>query len=306
MADSEETKTAVSAAAPGAPAPVSNAVSDIAAPVEFPARTKRAATAKAAPAPVAKADVPVDPAPAPATRVQAAAKSIGPKRAAKRGASKPAPAKSIQAKPTVSKPVQAKPAQIKPGKAKAAPTRPASGKVAPMASRKPDTHKIKTAAKTSGAAATPAPIIAQLKEIPMDVTNSITDAVNSAQEKAKEAFTKTSAAAGEYGEFAKGNVQACVESGKILASGLQEMGSKMVADSKSAFETVSADMKALGGIKSPGDLFKLQGEIMRRNFETAIAYGSKNSEAMLKLTNDVIAPLSGRVTLAVEKLKKVA
>jgi hypothetical protein len=45
---------------------------------------------------------------------------------------------------------------------------------------------------------------------------------------------------------------------------------------------------------------------MRRNFETAIAYGSKNSEAMLKLTNDVIAPLSGRVTLAVEKLKKVA
>jgi hypothetical protein len=304
MADSEDTKTLPPAENAHIPAPVVGAENTVAAgkseaPVEFPAKMKRArksdnagdSAVKSDPVPAAKPVAAAEPAPAKEKRSPAVGKSTGLKRGAKRAARKPAPAK----------PLQAKPAPIK-----AAPIKPASGKVAPMANRKSDTQKIKTAAKTSAAAAAPRPIIAQLKEIPMDVTNSITDAVNNAQEKAKEAFTKTSAAAGEYGEFAKGNVQACVESGKILASGLQELGSKVVADSKSAFETVTADIKALGGIKSPGDFFKLQSEIMRRNFETAIAYGSQNSEAVLKLTNEAIAPLSGRVTLAVEKLKKVA
>jgi phasin family protein len=140
----------------------------------------------------------------------------------------------------------------------------------------------------------------------MDMTASVTEAVNGAQEKAKEAFTKTTAAFGDYGEFAKGNVEAFVESGKILASGLQDLGSKFVADSKAAFETAVADVKELSSIKSPTDFFKLQTDLLRRNFDSAVSYGSKTSEAMLKLTSDVIAPISGRVTLAVDKIRKAA
>jgi hypothetical protein len=310
MANSDVTKTESSAEK--AYAAAAEAVSEksvpeksSAPPLEFPAKKKRARTVdeagngavKSDPVATAKADAPLDPAPAKKSGPRSAAKTAGPKRAARRGAAKAVPAKQAPAKQARAKPTPAKTAH-----AKAAP-----GKAAPMANRKPDTQKIKTAPKTASSSISPhVPLIAQLKEIPMDVTNSITDAVSGAQEKAKEAFAKTSAAATEYGEFAKGNVQACVESGKILASGLQELGSKMVADSKSVFETVTADMKALGGVKSPSDLFKLQSEILRRNFDTAIAYSSKNSEAMLKLTNEVMTPLSGRVTLAVDKLKKAA
>jgi hypothetical protein len=189
----------------------------------------------------------------------------------------------------------------------------APAKSAPVKARKASVQKIKPAAKAapkpvkaSPAAAPTIPFIAKIKEIPMDVTASIKDAVSGAQEKAKEAFTKTSAAASEATEFAKGNVEAFVESGKILASGLQALGNTFVADSKTAFETATADVKALTSVKSPTDFFKLQGDLLRRNFDTAIALTSKNSEAMLKLTNDVIAPISGRVSLAVEKVKQAA
>ena len=49
-----------------------------------------------------------------------------------------------------------------------------------------------------------------------------------------------------------------------------------------------------------------QGEILRRNFDAVVTAGSKHSEAVLKLTNDAFAPVSTRVSLAVEKVKKAA
>ena len=128
----------------------------------------------------------------------------------------------------------------------------------------------------------------------------------SPQDRAKAAFEKTSAYASEYGEFTKGNLEAVVESGKILAAGLQDMGKTYVAEGKSAVETVTADVKEIAAIKSPADFFKLQGEIMRRNFDAAVATTSKNSETMVKLMGDAFAPISTRVSLAVEKVKQAA
>jgi phasin family protein len=294
-------------------------------PVEFPAKPKRASkpretvTAVETPAAPAVAEVPLVAAhQAKTTRPRVAAKKAV-KAPAKRSAAKPAAsAKPVTAKPAASaKPVTAKPAlTAKPSAA--------AVKTVPAKLRKPAAPKIKAAAKTApkpvkapakpvavksvkaGAAEPNNPFIAKLKEFPMDVTSTIKEAVSGAQAKAKDAFTKTSAAATEAGEFAKGNVEAFVESGKILASGLQDMGSKFVADSKSVFETATADVKALTSVKSPTDFFQMQTELLRRNIDSAVAYSSKTSEAMMKLTSDVMAPLSGRVNLAVEKIKKAA
>ena len=59
-------------------------------------------------------------------------------------------------------------------------------------------------------------------------------------------------------------------------------------------------------VKTPADFFKLQGEMMRRNFDAAVATTSKHSEAMVKLAGDAFAPISTRVSLAVEKVKQAA
>jgi hypothetical protein len=159
---------------------------------------------------------------------------------------------------------------------------------------------------------TPRPTITELKEKIMataktnDFTKPVADAIGEIQTRAKAAYEKGTEALTEATEFAKGNVEAVVESGKILAAGAQDLGKSYVEEAKSAYETLTGDLKEIAAIKSPTELFQLQGKIMRRNFDALVSTGSKNTEAFVKLANDTFAPISGRVNLAAEKLAKVA
>jgi len=152
--------------------------------------------------------------------------------------------------------------------------------------------------------------IAKAKDTTTTMKTKITDGfetmITEAQAKAKDAFEKSSAMLGDYAEFTKGNVEAVVESGKVLTEGLQDMGTNFVAESRSLFESVSADVKGMAAAKSPTDLIQLQSEMFRKGFDDAVAYGSKNTEAMIKIASDAIAPISSRVSLAVEKVRSAA
>lgn len=139
-----------------------------------------------------------------------------------------------------------------------------------------------------------------------EITEKMTAAFKEAQEKAKAALEKSQAAFGDAGTFAKGNVEAVVESSKILATGLQEMTKGYVEETKTAFETMTADVKELTTVKSPTEFFEKQSALLRKNFDAAVAASSKNSEAMLKLANEAFQPISTRVSLAVEKIKQAA
>jgi len=158
----------------------------------------------------------------------------------------------------------------------------------------------------------PKPTITELKEKIMataktpDFTKPVTEAIGEFQTKAKAAYEKSTETLTEATEFAKGNVEALVESGKIYAAGVQDLGKSYVEEAKSAYETLTGDLKEIAAIKSPTELFQLQGKIMRRNFDALVATSSKNTEAAMKLANDAFAPITGRVNLAAEKLAKVA
>ncbi len=134
---------------------------------------------------------------------------------------------------------------------------------------------------------------------PTEYTEKMQAAFKDAQEKAKAAF-------GDVGSFAKGNVEAMVESTKILAAGLQDMTKGYVAESKTSIEAITADVKDLATVKSPTEFFEKQSALMRKNFDAAVAASSKNSEAMLKLVSEAFQPISTRVSLAVEKIKHAA
>ncbi|MEO5706122.1 MAG: phasin family protein [Alteraurantiacibacter sp.] len=135
---------------------------------------------------------------------------------------------------------------------------------------------------------------------------SMSDAVAEMQTKAQTAYDKGTTLVGEMTDLAKGNAEAVVESGKILAAGLQDLGKSYAEDAKSSYETITADFKEMAAIKSPTELFQLQGKIMRRNFDALVAATSKGTETGMKLANEAIAPLTARVNLAVEKLSKAA
>ena len=97
-----------------------------------------------------------------------------------------------------------------------------------------------------------------------------------------------------------------VESGKIFAAGMQDMAKLAVDDGKGAVETMTSDAKEFAAVKSPTELVQLQGKIASRNFDAAVAQFSKATEMWVKLAGDVAAPISGRMSLAMEKVRKAA
>jgi phasin family protein len=216
---------------------------------------------------------------------------------------KPAPVKTVPAKAIVAKTLK-KPAVRKRAVAKAKPVpAPAKAKFTRKPARFP---AVKSPAQ-------PTRTLTQLKETIMananttaDYTKPIADAFGEIQTRAKTAYDKSTVAMTEVTEFTKGNVEAIVESGKILAGGVQGLGKSYVEEAKTAYETLTADVKELAAVKSPTELFQLQGKIARRNFDALVATSSKNTDAFIKLATEAFAPITGRVNLAAEKLAKVA
>jgi phasin family protein len=260
-----------------------------------PAKAKRATKPKAAPEAVMQAEV-VAPAKRrgrPRKDASLAAVAVMPKRAKAAPVIKPVKAAAkVAIKPRkIAKPVAAKPVI-----AKSVTAKPLAVSVAKPTISRLNLMKDIAMAKTAETAA----------NFTDTVKTAFADAQVKAKVAAKDAYAKGSAVFGEASEFTKGNVEAMVVSGKVLAAGLQGIGTTMAADTKTSVDTITADVKAIAAVKSPTDLVKLQGEIARRNVDSMISYSTKNSEAFLKLANDVFAPISGRFSLAVEKVRKAA
>lgn len=231
-------------------------------------------------------------APKPEPKVAAVKKAVAKKAPAKKAAAKKAPAKKTVAKKTVAKKAPAKRAAAKKTAAKKAPAKKAPAKAA---------------AKTT----TDNPVI-QLKDKIMatakttDFTASAKEMAADMQERVKTAAAKVGEFASEAGEFNKANLEAVVESGKVMFAGAQELLRADVETGKTVVETMTADVKKMAAVKSPTELMQLQGELARRNFDAVVSYGSKRTEAIVKLYNDAFAPISSRVSVAAEKISKAA
>jgi len=216
-----------------------------------------------------------------------------------------APVPAPKAKPApVPEPVAAKPAALKPVAPK--PVRAITTKTTPAKVTDVVIKTRKTASALPRSAAPKQKDIFIMTATTTEVTETIQTAIKGATEKAKAAFEKSQAALGDVSTFTKGNVEAVVESTKILATGLQEMGKTYVAETKSVVETMQAEIKELAAVKSPTEFFEKQNAMMRKQFDAAVAASSKNSEAMLKLASEAFQPISNRVSLAVEKIKHAA
>ncbi|UIP06749.1 phasin family protein [Erythrobacter sp. SDW2] len=234
----------------------------------------------------AKVEKAVEADPKPPVKTDAVAKAVA-------TPAKKAPAKKVAAKKPAAKKAATKPA------AKKAPAKKVAAKTAP---------------KKAVAASKAAPVTSTVSKIKDTImatdTTKITEAAKTfaadAQTRLKGAYTKGSELAGEVVEFNKANLEAVVASGKVLAAGMQTMAREGFEESKKAAEVVTADVKALTAVKSPTELVKLQGELARRNFDAAVAFGSKSTEAWLKLANEAFAPISTRYSEAAEKFSKAA
>ena len=220
-------------------------------------------------------------------------------------AAAPAPVKKVAAKAAPKKVAVKKPVAKKVAVKKPVARKPAAPKAAKVAAKAPATKTV-TAKATERAAELKDTIMTKAKTTAADYTAQVKEGLATAQERAKAAYDKGAELAAEMGEFSKGNLEAVVESGKILAAGVQTIAKTQFEDAKAAVEVLTADVKEMTTVKSPTDFVQLQGKLASRNFDAAVAQLSKTTEAWVKLANDTFAPISSRAAVAMEKVRKAA
>ena len=234
-----------------------------------------AQAAKAA-APVAKAAAEAPAAAAKAATV-AVRKTAKPARAAK--ARKPRKTRTVRAKAAV----------------KAAQTR---------ATRAPARAAVRAAVRTAKTAQTR---INEGTRTMKNEANQVADRIQAVfgdvNARAKTAIERNTKVAEEMTDLAKGNVEALVASTKIAAKGVEKIGQEVAEYSRKSFEDASAAIKGFADVKSPADLFRLQGDFARTQFDSVIAESSKLSETMIKLAGDVFEPITSRYSVAAERVK---
>lgn len=109
-------------------------------------------------------------------------------------------------------------------------------------------------------------------------------------------------AAEEAAEFGRGNVEALTKATQIYVAGVQDLGRQTFAIMQGLTDHALEGAKALSGVKSLHEAAQIQSNYARAAVEKSVAESAKLGEAALKLTEEAMAPLTARVTLASEKV----
>lgn len=139
------------------------------------------------------------------------------------------------------------------------------------------------------------------------VTVAATISSDSVQTKVEEKVTMTTIKTTEdLVAFSQGNLEAFVKAGQIWAAGVQDLSKSVAATAQAQMEEALATVKALAGVKSLKEAVDLQTSLARASVEKVVTESSKLTDAGIKLAEQTWAPLTARVTLAVEKYGRAA
>jgi phasin family protein len=122
--------------------------------------------------------------------------------------------------------------------------------------------------------------------------------------KVKEMMEKNMKTMTDMTDFAKGNVEALIESAKAAAAGAETLTTHFVETSKKSAEEAQAAFKSFTSAKTPNELMAAQNDFAKAQFDKAVANMSHFSETWLKLAGEVVQPISNRMAVAAETVKK--
>jgi phasin family protein len=126
------------------------------------------------------------------------------------------------------------------------------------------------------------------------------------QAKVKEGVEKAMKTAEEFVAFSQGNLEAVMKSSQIWATGVQDLSKHIAAAAQASLDESMSAFKALTSVKSLKDAFELQSSFARSALEKSLSESGKLTDASFKLTEQTLAPITARVTVAVEKFAKAS
>lgn len=121
------------------------------------------------------------------------------------------------------------------------------------------------------------------------VTAASSDAMRSNMDRSMAAMSEVSA-------FGKENMEAWMASATAAQKGMEAVGARAVAFTKSALESHMAATRALMTSKSVQELVERQAEYARSSFDTYVAELNAMSDMVAGVTKDAIKPLNERMT----------
>ncbi|MBR0684154.1 phasin family protein [Roseomonas eburnea] len=111
-------------------------------------------------------------------------------------------------------------------------------------------------------------------------------------------------AAEEAAEFGRGNVEAFTKAAQTWAVGTQDLARQAMALAQGLTDHTLESAKALAAVKSLNEAAEVQAKFAKAALEKAVAESAKLQEAVFKLTEQSVAPISARMTVAMEKMSK--
>jgi phasin family protein len=284
-------KSASFAAAPVIfkPAPMAVAAAPVAAKlVTVPPFVAAPEVPQPVPTPVLIAASPVAATPVAATPVAATPVAASPVAASPVAAS-PVAASPVAASPVAASPiaaatpVAASPVALEPAIGQPAPTfvAPAPVAAAPVVMTPP------TPTPAILAAATPTPAALALPSLTQGLKTMMNSKI-------------------DFVAVGKDNLEAITASSKIWTAGVQDLTKQFAATTKASFEESVAAFKALTTVKSVKEAIELQTAYSKTAMTKAMAETTKLTEASRKLTEEAMAPITARISVAVGSFSKAA
>jgi phasin family protein len=110
----------------------------------------------------------------------------------------------------------------------------------------------------------------------------------------------------DFVAFGQANVEAFVKSGQIWSAGVQELTKQFATTAKASFEESVTTFKAISTCKSVKEALEMQSDFAKTALEKAMSESNKIADASLKLTEETLAPITARMTVAAETFGKAA
>lgn len=106
--------------------------------------------------------------------------------------------------------------------------------------------------------------------------------------------------------FGQGNVEALVKSSQIFATGLQDLSKLMAAGAQATIDDAMSALREMANVRSLKDAADLQASLARSAVEKALTQGNQVAETSFKVAEQAFAPISSRLSLAVQSFGKAA
>ena len=138
-----------------------------------------------------------------------------------------------------------------------------------------------------------------------DGVASATAGLEQAQATMRDGMQKVMKTAEEMFAFSQGNVEAVTRSSQILASGMQDLSQSVAASARASVDDTMNTFKALAAVKSFKEAMDLQTGLFRGILERAVSQTSQMTDSTVKLSEQAMAPITARMSIAAEKFGRV-